>query len=70
MLIQDQINLFQYLLYINIWWAWVGTMSDSATLHRHNTTKRLPTPVLGYDCINSFVNHCSEYICEKIFYFQ
>jgi hypothetical protein len=24
----------------------VGTLSDSATLLRHNTTKRLPTPAL------------------------
>jgi hypothetical protein len=33
-------------LYINIWWTYVGTLSDSATLLRHNTTKRLPIPVL------------------------
>ena len=44
MLIQDQINVFQWLLYINIWWAYVGTMSDFGTLFRHSTTKSLPTP--------------------------
>jgi hypothetical protein len=27
-----------------IWWALVGTLSGLATLLRHNTTKRLPTP--------------------------
>jgi len=23
-LIQDQVNMFQWLLYIKIWWPWVG----------------------------------------------
>ena len=23
-LIQNQVNMFQWLLYIKIWWAWVG----------------------------------------------
>ena len=32
-LIQDQVNMFQWLLYIKIWWVWwVGTLSDFATL--------------------------------------
>jgi len=26
--------------------GWVGTLSDSATLLRHNNTKSLPTPVM------------------------
>jgi hypothetical protein len=29
-----------------IWWAYVGTLSDFATLLPHNTTERLPTPGL------------------------
>jgi hypothetical protein len=29
-----------------IWWAYVGKLSDFATLLRHNTTERLPTPGL------------------------
>jgi hypothetical protein len=31
-----------------IWWAHVGMQSDFATLLRHNTTKRLPTPDVEY----------------------
>jgi hypothetical protein len=31
-----------------IWWAKFGTLSDFATLLRHNTTKRLPTPDLRF----------------------
>ena len=43
MLMQDQVDVFQWLLYIKIWWAYVGTLSDFATLFRHNNTKRWPT---------------------------
>ena len=43
MLIQDQVNVFQWLLYIKIWWALVGTLSDFGTLFWHNTTKRCQT---------------------------
>ena len=46
MLIQYQVNVFQWLLYIKMWWAFVGTLSDFGTLFRHNTAKRLPTPGL------------------------
>ena len=44
MLIQDQVNVFQLLSYIQMWWAYIGTLSDFGTLFRHNTTTRLPTP--------------------------
>ena len=47
MLIQDQVNVFQWLLYIKILWALVGTLSDFETLFRHNTTKRCPIHNLG-----------------------
>ena len=48
MLTQDQVNVFQWLLYIKMWWAYVGTLSDLGTSIRHNTTKRLPTPGVRY----------------------
>ena len=46
MLTQNQVSVFQWMFYIKTWWAYVGTLSDFATLLRHDTTKRLPTPVL------------------------
>jgi hypothetical protein len=46
MLIQDQVNVFRWLLYIKIWCALVGTLSDFGTLFRHDTTNRWPTRVL------------------------
>jgi hypothetical protein len=48
MLTQGQVNVFQWLLYITIWWACVGTLSDFGTLFQHNNTKRWPTPALNY----------------------
>ena len=46
MLTRDQVNVFQWLLYIKIWWALVGKLSDFGTLFWHNTIKRLPIPGL------------------------
>jgi hypothetical protein len=75
MLIQDQVHVFQW-LYIKIWWALVGTLSDFGTLFRHNTTKRLPTCFneYCYVMINTYVlcaggcgfvswttDHCLDY---------
>ena len=48
MLIPNQVNVFQWVFYIKIWWAQVGTLSGFVTLLGHNTTKRLPTPGLVY----------------------
>jgi len=45
-------NVFQWLLYIKYGGlGWVGTLSDFATLLRHNNTKRLPTA--GVICMNN-----------------
>lgn len=48
MLIQNEVDVFQRVFYIKIWWAYFGTLSNFATLFRHDTTKRLPTPGLVY----------------------
>jgi hypothetical protein len=45
MLIQDHFTVFSMVVY-KIWWTYVGTLSDFATLLRHSTTERLQTPVL------------------------
>jgi hypothetical protein len=45
MLIQDQVTLFQWLLYIKHGGPRLARC-DFATLLRHNTTKSLPTPGL------------------------
>jgi hypothetical protein len=52
MLIQDQVDVFQWLSYIKIWWAYVGTLSNFGTLFRHNITKRLATPALNDEKIH------------------
>ena len=54
MLIPNEVNVFQWVIYIKKWRAYVSTPSDFATLLRHNTTKRLPTPAL-LSGINKFL---------------
>ena len=56
MLIQNPVNVFQWVFCIKIWWAYVGTPSDFATLLRHSTTKSLPTPGLGNYEYRPFLN--------------
>jgi len=41
--------------------GWVGTPSDLATLLRHNTTKRLPTPAVGHN-IYSYEQYSWKFI--------
>jgi hypothetical protein len=57
-----------------IWWTYIGTLSDFATLLWHNTTKRLPTSeieardtALQRAIVTGMVAHVKCQICMYIF---
>jgi hypothetical protein len=44
-----------------MWWGWVGTLSDFATLLGHSTAKRLPTPDLAHLVVHVNFSRVSRY---------
>ena len=68
MLIQYPVNVFQWVFCIKIWWAQVGTLSDFATLLKHNTTKRLPTPILVHHMLSQSQVYVWGYSFSQIWY--